>query len=101
MYCSEAKELLEEDHYFHILDFFESYKNDSELQEIWKDHFLVKLMRLPENMKFKKVVENSIIIILSLFNDMPADFYGSIGKEIYKIPLSERLQALSYIKGLI
>ncbi|MFW9896616.1 MAG: hypothetical protein ACFFD7_12495 [Candidatus Thorarchaeota archaeon] len=97
MKICENKEDLELDCYLKILDYFQKEKGNKENTEIWKDHTFIKLMKLLEQKKNKELVTNAIILILSLFEDIPPDTYNNRGVDISRISHEDRK---SLIAGL-
>jgi len=75
------------DYYLRIIDFFQNQKNISETTEIWKSKSFIELMKVLKRTNNKRTnkkefVKNAIILILSLFDEMPADTYINRGIEI-------------------
>ena len=97
----EMKEDFELEYYSKILDFFQNQKISPEKLELWKYKFLMKLM---DELKFtgnKMLVKNALIIITSLFENVPPDMLNSRGndskqlsnkdREIYNVLLKSEL----------
>ena len=83
--------------YLKILDYFQKDGLDKENTEIWKDQSFIELMKLLEQKKNEDLVSNSIILMLSLFEDLPPDTYNTRGVDINRISIEERK---SLIAGL-
>ncbi len=84
----------EEDHeldcYLNILEYFQNVKIDKKNTDIWKNQSFIDLMKLLENKKNRALVTNAIILILSLFDDIPPDTYNSRGEDINMISIEDR-----------
>ena len=78
------------DCYLKILDYFQKDKSNRESTEIWKNQSLIELMKLLEQKKNRGLVANAIILILSLFEDIPPDIYNNRGVDINWISIEER-----------
>jgi hypothetical protein len=97
MKICEENEDLELDCYLKILDYFKESKVNKEDTEIWKNQSFIELMKLLEQKKNKNLVTNAIILILSLFEDIPPDTYNNRGVNINRISIEDRK---SLIAGL-
>ena len=84
--------------YLKILDYFQKDSLDKEKNtEIWKNQSFIELMQLLDQKKNRELVTNALILILSLFEDIPPDTYNNRGVNINRISLEERK---SLIAGL-
>ncbi len=97
MKIHDENEDFELDLYMQILDYFQKDKVNKENTEIWKDQSFIELMKLLDQKKNRDLVTNSIIIILSLFEDIPPDTFNNRGVNINRISIEERK---SLIAGL-
>ena len=77
---TQNNEDIESNYYNSIIDFFQNKRFDKVSTEIWKDKMLIKLMNVLERTQNRDLVRNAILIILSLFEDLPPDFYNNQGK---------------------
>ena len=70
--------------YAKILDCFNNSENDPIKKARCKNNSIIKLMRLLKSRGNKLLARNSLIMVLSLFNDdvEDPDFFTSLGKEI-------------------
>ncbi|MFW9867641.1 MAG: FaeA/PapI family transcriptional regulator [Candidatus Thorarchaeota archaeon] len=78
------------DWYFIILDYFQKEKDNREKIEIWKCHSLIRLMKLLNQTKNKTFVANAIVVILSLFEDIPPDTFNNRGVNLNRISVKDR-----------
>jgi hypothetical protein len=90
MKICKDKEDFELDCYLQILNYFQEDKVNKDNTEIWKDQSLLKLMNLLENKKNRDLVTNALILILSLFEDIPPDIYNNRGVDINRISNEDR-----------
>ncbi len=97
MKVSNNHEDFEIDCYLKILDYFQKDKVNNENTEIWKNQSLIEMMELLDQKKNKALVTNAIILMLSLFEDIPPDTYNNRGVDISRISIEERK---SLIAGL-
>lgn len=79
----------ETDAYDQILKFFNKKDRTPLLTEVWKDQTYVNLMKFldenlahPEKYENYQLVQNAIILILSLFHDLSPDRFTSVGKDL-------------------
>ena len=78
------------DWYFTILDYFQKEKDDRDKIEIWKCQSLIRLMKLFDLTKNKTFIANAIVVILSLFEDIPPDTFNNRGVNINRISVKDR-----------
>jgi predicted HTH transcriptional regulator len=90
MKIHDENEDFELDLYMQILDYFQKDKVNKENTEIWKDQSFIELMKLLEQKKNRDMVTNAIILMLSLFEDIPPDIYNNRGVDISRISIEER-----------
>jgi len=90
MKITNGSEEFELECYQKILDYFQKGKVDNENTEIWKNQSLIEMMELLDQKKNKALVTNAIIMILSLFENIPPDTYNNRGVDISRISIEER-----------
>ena len=90
--------------YDQILKFFNKKDRTNKETEIWEDQTYINLMGFLKKKKEienlynnYKLVENAIILILSLFENIPPDTFNNRGVNINSISIEERK---SLIAGL-
>ncbi|MHA2006789.1 MAG: hypothetical protein ACXABO_04580 [Promethearchaeota archaeon] len=69
-------------HYLKIIDYFRCKKLKREKKKIWTSQSFIELMNLLDQTKNKVLITNSIILILSLFGEIPPDTYDNRGVDI-------------------
>jgi len=91
--------------YDQILKFFNKKNRTDEETEIWEDQTYINLMGFLKKKKEienlynnYKLVENAIILILSLFHEVPPDKFNSMGKDAKDIDNSDRDDIISMLK---
>ena len=97
MKINNNTEDFELDSYLKIIEDFQNENVNTERTEIWKNHSLIELMKLLDKAKNRILVTNSIILMLSLFEDIPPDTYNNRGVDIHRISFEEKK---SLIAGL-
>jgi len=98
MKICENNDAFELDCYMKILDYFQKDKINKENTEIWKDQTFIELMKLLEQKKNSDMVTNAIILMLSLFEDMPPDTYNNRGVNINLISGKDRISIVANLK---
>jgi hypothetical protein len=88
----------ETEYYFDLLKEFSSIRNDIYQRELWRDEKIIELMKISEKMIYRKFVQNSLIFIMSLFNENFIDSYEYESKVIDDLAESERQILLSTLK---
>jgi len=86
--------------YAKILDCFNNSGNDPIKKERCKNNSIIKLMRLLKSRGNRILARNSLIMVLSLFNDVEdPDFFTSMGKEIETLTnKSEKIKILAELQ---
>ncbi|MBA7643450.1 hypothetical protein ES703_51176 [subsurface metagenome] len=100
MSLSEAIIIDEINCYNEILDCFMKSKNDFKQKEICRDRSIIKLMKIwkdKRNSYIKEIIKNSLIFVLTLFEDPsdPPDLYNTLGKESSSLKNSEKEEFVS------
>jgi len=100
MSLSEAVIIDEINCYNEILDCFIKSKNDFKQKEICRDRSIIKLMKIwkdKRNSYIKEIIKNSLIFVLTLFEDEndPPDLYNTLGKESSSLKNSEKEEFVS------
>ena len=90
-----------------IIENFRYKDTDPVETEIWKNKSLIKLMELLEQSKNvealdrtknRRVVSNSLILIISLFEDLPPDMFDNQGQDTSELSLEDRDILMSQLK---
>ena len=98
MKFSNNTEDFELDCYLKILEYFQTEKVNREETEIWKDQSLIELMRLLDKKKNRVLVTNALILMVTLFEDIPPDMYNNRGVDINRISLRDRKSLIADLK---
>jgi hypothetical protein len=69
----------EMDFYLRIIEVYQNKQLDKVALEIWKDRSYIELMQVLKRTHNKNLVKNAIILILSLFEELPIDLYDNYG----------------------
>ena len=95
----------EDEAYDQILEFFHRKDRNPFLTEIWKDQTYVNLMSFLEQnlenhvrLRNYKLVQNAIILILSLFHNLPPDRFNYVGRDVHSMSEQEKFNVLSMLK---
>ena len=73
-----------------IIDYFQKEKVTREEIEIWKNKSIIELMKFLEGSQNRTLVTNALILILSLFEDIPPDIYNNRGVNINRISQKDK-----------
>ena len=93
---NEEKQFEENEYYNEILQCYSSEDKDEKEKEIWKNTKLIELMNMLKDKEFQernkenKLVQNSIYLLLALFDDLSPDYCSKIGKDSELIPEKEK-----------
>ena len=87
------------DYYLSIIEYFQNHDSNRETTEIWKNKSFIQLMKVLKRTRNKEFVKNAIILILSLFDKMPPDFYSSRGIQVNSLTNSEKLSYVNLLKS--
>jgi len=101
MNMSTNNENYELDYYLSIIEYFQNKDTNRETTEIWKNKSFIQLMKVLKRTRNKEFVKNAIILILSLFDKMPPDFYSSRGIQVNSLTNSEKLTYVNLLKSEI
>jgi len=77
--------------------YYEKIKNQ-ENKEIPISLLLIKLMRILRQTKNKPLIKKALLITISFFHDVPADYYENRGIEIKSLPKKDRKRALLLLR---
>ena len=87
---SNNNENYELDYYISIIEFFQNQDTNEETTEIWKNKSIIELMKFLEGSQNRTLVTNALILILSLFEDIPPDIYNNRGVNINRISQKDK-----------
>jgi len=96
------------DYYDKILQFFSSKNRNTEETERWKESMIIELMKLFKKkekssnlIEIKNLIQNAIILILSLSENIPLDYYDTMGKDSKNLSLTEKKELKNKLCKLI
>ena len=99
MNMSNNNDTYELDYYLSIIDFFQNKNTDRETTEIWKNKSLIELMKVLKRTRKTEFVKNAIILLLSLFDQMPPDNYNNRGVKVNSLTSGEKLSYVNLLKS--
>jgi len=85
--------------YLKIVDCFQDENISPENKEIWKNQSIIELMRLLERTQNRAFVTNALILILSLFEDIPPDIFNNRGHNINCISEKDKKSLILNLKN--
>ena len=85
--------------YLKIVDCFQDENISPETKEIWKNHSIIELMKMLERTQNRAFVTNALILILSLFEDIPPDIYNNRGNNINYISKKDKKSLILNLKN--
>lgn len=88
----------ETEYYSDLMKEFSYIRNDVYQRELWRNEKIIELMKISEKIYYHKFIQNSLIFIMSLFNDNFIDSYEYESKVIDDLVESERQILLSTLK---
>jgi len=71
--------------YDKILDCYSKHKKNPKLRQMCKNRSIYWLMEKLRKRNDRQIVQNALLLVLSLFEDHPPDLYSNRGKEIKSI----------------
>ena len=99
MNISNNNDNYELDYYLSIIDFFQNQNTNKETTEIWKNKSFIELMKVLKRTRKKEFVKNSIILILSLFDQIPPDTYNNKGIKVDSLTNGDKLSYVNILKS--
>ncbi|MBN1215696.1 MAG: hypothetical protein JXA99_09695 [Candidatus Lokiarchaeota archaeon] len=86
------------DYYYDILEQYQQISKTEKDKDIWKYRLYMQLMELLIDKNNITLVRNSILLILSLFENLPPDPYNNQGININSITEAEKKILISNLK---
>ncbi len=84
--------------YDNILRHYSEMCKDNQNIEIWKNKIYIKLMNLLTKTENILLVRNSILLIISLFDNLPPDSYNNHGFSFSKSNKKDKKQVILNLK---
>lgn len=82
-----------------ILNHFYDRDNDPIKTEIWKNRALITLMTRWKSGERDILIRNALILILTLFEDLPPDIFNNRGINIKNLSEEDKDRLFSQLKG--
>jgi len=98
MWMTIINDDLEMKYYTKILDFYQNQNFDKDTVEIWKSKSYIELMQVLKRTNNKNLVKNAIILILSLFEELPLDIYDSSGLSVRELKQEDKNSYISHLR---
>jgi hypothetical protein len=76
----------------------QKYIQSEKQKELWKNRIYIRLMNDFEKINNPKVIKNAIILMLSLFENIPPDIYNTRGKKIEEISMEKKEVILKQLR---
>ena len=95
---SITEDEFEMDFYLRILEVYQNKQLDKVALEIWKDRSYIELMQVLKRTHNKNMVKNAIILILSLFEELPIDLYDNYGINTKDLKKEQRKAFIAEMK---
>jgi len=96
---SNNRDNYELDYYLSIIDFFQNQNKIKETTEIWKNKSFIELMNVLKRTSKKEFVKNAIILILSLFDEMPVDMYNNKGIKVNSLTNGDKQSYVNILRS--
>lgn len=96
---SNSNEDYELDYYLSIIDFFQNKSTNPKATELWRNKSFIQLMKVLKRSRRKDFVKNAIILILSLFDELPPDSFSNRGTKPSLLTNSEKLSYVNILKS--
>ena len=85
--------------YLRILEVYQNKQLDKVSLEIWKDRSYIELMQVLKRTHNKNLVKNAIILILSLFEELPIDLYDNYGINTKNLKKEQKKSFIAEMKS--
>ena len=95
---TDTSEIAEIDCYEKILKFFHKRHHNRDKTEIWKNQSLIQLMKKLQKTKDKRTIRNALILLISLFEQIPPDIYNNRGININRLSEDDRRMVQDALK---
>ena len=96
---SNTNEDYELNYYLSIIDFFQKENTNPETIELWRNKSFMQLMRVLKRTRRKEFVKNAIILILSLFDELPPDSFNNKGIKTSSLTNGDKLSYVDLLKS--
>jgi len=86
------------DCYLKIINYFQNEKTNREEVEIWKNKSIIELMNLLDRTRNRTLVTNALILLLSLFENIPPDTFNNRGVNINRFSENDKKSIIEDLK---
>jgi len=87
------------DCYHRIINAYLNKEIEPEKTEIWKNRALITLMRMLHEERSDLQVRNALILLVTLFDDIPPDHFSNRGVDIKRLSRKEKDSFLANLKS--
>jgi hypothetical protein len=85
--------------YDKILNCYLKHKGNRSMIEMCKNRSIIRLMDKLRQRNDRRLVQNTLLLVLSLYDDHPPDLYSSLGKDVDTLnDKKEKRELLSELK---
>ncbi len=99
MKINNSSDELEMDYYLQIIEYFQKEKIKKEDIEIWIDQSIIELMKYLKLSQDRVLVTNALILLLSLFENIPPDTYNNRGVDINGVSDLDKRSIIEKLKN--
>ena len=96
---SNNDEQFELNGYLRIIDNFQEEKINNKANEIWKYQSYIELVNTFKRTQNRKLFSNNIILILSLFEDLPPDTFHTFRENIDQLSKKDKNIVINILKN--
>jgi len=84
--------------YTKIIDCFLENRHDSYQREMCKNNSIIKLINLSECRNIDNFIRNALLLVLSLYDNKPADIYANYGSDIESCSEKDKEKLLAELR---
>ena len=87
--------------YSKIINCYMEHKEDSYQKELSKNKSIISLIKTSKCKNDKNFIRNALLIVLSLYDDKPADIYDNLGIDIKSYSEEEKKELQNEMKEIM
>lgn len=95
---SKNNEDFELKHYLKIIDVYMNEEINEEKKDLWKNQNIIELMSLLEHAENRLLVKNALILLITLFEDIPPDMFNNRGIDTKQLSKKQIKQVILNLK---
>ena len=84
--------------YTKIIDCYLQNRNDTYQREMCKNNSIIKLINISECRNIDNFIRNALLLVLSLYDNKPADLYHNYGSDIESCSETDKEMLLAELK---